>query len=249
MFNKKSLIYALLPLGLSFSAISGTLIDDFALPDPADSCTATVSGSSDGMGGFNTVSCDYVDNGYTSPNNPYSILGGEREVDITILSITGDVQGPESVSVTSGPNFTKTSSSLSLSNDSGIESKVVLTWDGTVATPLLVDLTPDLGGAFAVDVLSRDGNFTGEFTLTDSSNNTETKTIPPAATVPGTTYVPFASFTTIDFSAITSLVIEVTSEQDVDLRVAFARTVPEPETIALFGLSILGLALRRKKLI
>ena len=232
MLNKaKLLLIAAAATSMSFNALSNGLIDDFIDPTPGAICTSVSESSSTGSCAHNSALGE--------------ILGGEREIELTWDSFEGSgTAGEAKVTIGQG--------ALNLSNDTGVKSTMVVTYDGTVANPMDEDLTwGGMTDTFAIDleVLDIVDGFDATITVTDTGGGSFTYVIPAAPSVaPVTAFVPYSNFMGVDFSTVSSLVFTVVSSlPSLDLGVTAIRKVPEPATVAIMGLGLLGLGFMRRR--
>lgn len=230
MLNKvKMLLVALTATSMSFNAFSGGIIDDFLDPTPASVLCAQVTP------GAPVDTCDALQGVGT-------IIGGEREIDLTWMSGIG------AASVTVGGGM------LNFSNDATVISNMVVTYDGVGFETMNEDLTwGGLTDTFAIDLTTLDliNGFDAHMIIKDVNNVSHQYDFPAApAVAPITLFVPFAVFTGggVDMTMVKSIVFDVTGAiADVDLGVSMIRKVPEPTTVAIMGLGLLGFGLLRRK--
>jgi len=205
-----------------------------------------------------------------------AILGGNRDMFLEIkdVLVAGDPFNAASGSVFGGvlsySNSTGVGSSLHIQWDG------VANTDETIDVTGLggIDLTD--GGSltsFQLTTLASDLNW--QFSLqawTDANNWTKITFNATNVLAPTVSFIDFAGFTnpffcgainpvpgvasiecapgnqTVDFANLGALeaIINTSGAVDIDLRLADVRAVPEPGTLALVGLGMLGLALRRR---
>ncbi|MFP4102209.1 PEP-CTERM sorting domain-containing protein [Coleofasciculus sp.] len=168
------------------------------------------------------------------------ILGGERDIQLTIVenrfgsNLNAEV---DALPPSSEPGI------LAISNDTGVSSKTLITWDGEDENGLNIDLTAGgINKFFRFDVLSVD--LGAVLTLSVMDNNgtaTLTKNLSPTFESISVIFKfnAFDNATAIDFSNVNSISLEITGEEKLDFSAdSLVATVPEPLTILGSGLAL-----------
>jgi hypothetical protein len=108
-----------------------------------------------------------------------------------------------------------------------------------------------LGSAFLIDVLSVDLSFAMDVVITylDALNMTATDTVSYMVTNPGDLLIAFSDFATADFTRVLGITTNISGVPDADFRLGSISVVPEPSALAILGLGLIGLGLRRRKLL
>jgi len=136
---------------------------------------------------------------------------------------------------------------LKYSEDDGVDSELTIVY----TAPVELDLA-SLGSAFYFDVLTADAGIVITLTVNSSSGaSTATVSIPNAIVSATQLMVQFSEFSGFaDFSMLTDLTVLITSPgAATDFSLAEAGVVPEPSALVILGLGLIGLGLRRRKLV
>ncbi|MBA6341483.1 PEP-CTERM sorting domain-containing protein [Colwellia sp. MB02u-10] len=227
--TKKILMTLVLTLGMASYSYADIVLDDFDYtPDPQINLEVNASNTSD-----------------STQRNNVNVLGADVVYDLEYIS--GDL---DSSAVTFGAG------NLALSNDVLMKSSLLLTYSELVAPGAPIADFSALNG-FYFDLLNSDLGFSILVTIgSDSGANTSTSSTVSGAIASLTrTNILFSSFMTglgtgANFAAVDYVSVLITSELDsVDLLLTEfgATNVPEPTSLAIFGLGLIGLAFSARK--
>lgn len=187
---------------------------------------------------------------YTAGNKDVDVIGTGRTIEIVQVNQPGIYTGT-GVRM----NMTPPAAGLSryrMSQDDGTDGTSTITWDSNGVGLGGADLT--LGGvndALQVNLASIDqGVATMTFDIYSAAGKT-TRTL--SSPVVGAQSFLFTSFDHADvsyFNAVNKIVLTISSTDGTDLSIELIQTqsgVPVPGTLALLGLGLMGVRLRRRK--
>jgi len=176
----------------------------------------------------------------TSADTFYSVSGSD--VFYSLTNLENDAEGLTGTSVFSAGN-----GKLSFNEDDGVNSELTFVYTAPVELNL-----ETLGEAFYFDVLSADGGIVMTLTVNSSTGTSATTVTIPGAIIAATrVLINFSSFVgNADFTALTDLTVLIGSPSAAtDFSISEGGVVPEPSAIAILGLGLIGLGLRRRKLV
>ena len=231
--SKKILMTLVLTLGMASYSYADIVLDDFDYtpqPNVFIEVNATVTTA-------------------TTQRNNINALGADVVYDLAYVS------GNPTPSRTSAASF-NTNGTMALSNDATMKSTLLLTYSEIFAPGNPTADFSALNG-FYFDLLESDLGFSILVTIgSDGGLNTSTSnTVSGAISSLTRTNILFSSFATglgagANFAAVDYVSILLTSDlENVDLVLQEfgATTVPEPTSLAIFGLGLIGLAFSARK--
>ena len=172
------------------------------------------------------------------------------QVDYT-LNLDGDPVSGFGNNLTANANTID--QNLVFSAASGVSGHIDLLYHNTVLDALPpgngVDLTEGgINDAIYIDVVSADQGLDIALAITDMSNVVSTLMFNVASGIANERlYLQFASFLgSADITDVKSVGATITSGNSADFTLAEVGTIPEPTTLAIFGLGLLGFAASRR---
>lgn len=236
--------------GLGFAAQAGIIIDDFSTAGSVNPLRDLTTG----------------DGGLWTTATSASILGGSRDMYVEKIgqTTTQNLQGVQMV-VANGL--------ISFDQDTQQNGVGIIRWDGAntsaaidedglgsqdfgagaVAFKLTVEYA-DAGFPFTIDVYSGENNHTALTIFSSASTTSEEFVIDFASflgadfSIPGFSKVTYGDG--VDFSNVTALQAIINTGGAVasmDMSLDLVETIPEPESLALVGLGLIGLAATRRR--
>jgi len=173
-----------------------------------------------------------------------------------IYSLSSTASSAATLGFDSQTLTTVSTGQLAFSNDVGISGILSLQYGEFNGTPgaSAIDFTT-LGNYFYYDVFSIDSSFTVQIDVYDTTSGvgsfSGTSTAYDAASNGGLAernYIAFNQFSgNADFTSIGQVVLTISGAAASDLAIGEFGVIPEPATLAIFGLGLIGFAASRKR--